>query len=120
MLKYGIVLGIFSAAASVLAFAILKKASISIPIGCGLVSGLIMTYWFPRKQKRVPTPREFKTVTGIYGIFMAIVTLLPLLSAAKYTLPGLLTLGMYVLAYPVFFTFMFNEKHVTAQLQKNA
>ena len=120
MLKYGIILGVLSAIASVLLFAILKKVSISIPIGCGLVSGLIMIYWFPRSQKRVPTQKEFKTIISIYGIFMAIVTFVPVLSASAPTLSGILTLGMYALAYPAFFSFIFNEKFVTAQLEKNA
>ena len=68
MLKYGIILGVLSAIASALLFAILKKVSILIPMGCGLVSGLIMIYWFPRSQKRVPKPKEFKTIISIWHL----------------------------------------------------
>ena len=118
MLKYGIILGFLSTIATVLIISLLKEASISIPVGCGLVSGLIMVYWFPRSQKRAPTSKEYIKIISIYAIFMAIVTFLPLLSATTYTIPGLITLGMYALAYPVFFSLIFNAKYVNAQLTK--
>lgn len=118
MLKYGVILGLLSAIVTVLILAVLKEASISIPVGCGLVSGLIMAYWFPRSQKRAPTSKEYITITSTYAVFMAVVTFLPLLSATTYTAPGLITLGIYALAYPVFFSLIFNAKYVNSQLER--
>lgn len=118
MIKYGIILGVFSTVLSIIALNVLGDTSIAIPMSIGIFCGTIMTFWFVRSYKRMPEKKEFKIITGTYAVFMLIVSFVPILIADNYTIPGLISLGMISIAYGCFFSLVFNKKIVSTQLQK--
>ena len=84
-----------------------------------MVSGLIMTMWCMYFLKKTPTTAEFKVITATYGFFMTVVTISPAFFAKSPTLPGLLTLALYAIAYVGFFSITFNEKLLTSLVNKS-
>jgi hypothetical protein len=118
MLKYGIILGILSSVLSVIAISLFGSMSVSIPIGLGGLSGMLMVYWFPYAKKRKPTKKEHISIASTYGLFMAAAIFMPIFLAKTPTTAGVLTLIVYALAYPSFFTLIFNDKYISERLKK--
>ena len=79
-----------------------------------------MTWWVARSRKRIPTRNERMVLIGSYGLFMTAVVGLPASGGEPATLPGMMILALYVLCYPAFFSTMFTEKSIAAQIEKHS
>lgn len=121
MARYALVAAIISLVATFVCIAIFKKMSVPVVIASSMLSGLVLLYWFVSAEKRSPEKRELKQIYLVYGLLLACGWFAMPLITGRYTVPGLITLCIYVLAYPAFLAFIFRRKTIDdLLLKKNA
>lgn len=118
MIKYALAAVVLSVMFTIVLVSIIKTMAAYIAIGAAVMTGLILVYWFARSESREPTKNERVKLISIYGIVMASLMAVMVMSFEEVSAAGIISISILTLAYPAFLSIIFTPKSVARYIKQ--
>ena len=112
MIKYSIFSAIIAVVLTFLYMIFFNSMDATAAIATSSITALIITFWFGKSEKRLPTRSEKNKIIIIYWMLMLLIYLTPVYLSEKSTTAGMFHMVILATAYPMFMLILFKDKFI--------